>query len=75
MIKRIDFLNYKIYNKMKVVVSGVVYVNEDNSLPKYFEFDVVDEIANDDKQLSSEIVKLVKEKTNNSIKLCTVDVD
>ena len=60
---------------MKVVVSGVVYVNEDNSLPKYFEFDVVDEIANDDKQLSSEIVKLVKEKTNNSIKLCTVEVD
>jgi hypothetical protein len=60
---------------MKVVVSGVVYVNEDNSLPKYFEFDVADEIANDDKNLSSEVVKLIKQNTNNSIKLCTIDVD
>jgi hypothetical protein len=60
---------------MKVVVSGVVYVNEDNSLPKYFEFDVADEIANDDKNLSSEVVKLIKQNTNNSIKVCTIDVD
>jgi hypothetical protein len=60
---------------MKVVVSGVVYVDEDNSLPKYFEFDVADEIANDDKNLSSEVVKLIKQNTNNSIKLCTIDVD
>jgi hypothetical protein len=60
---------------MKVIVSDIVYVNEDNSLSKYFEFDILEEIANDDKKLSSEIVKLIKEKTNNSVKLCTVDVD
>jgi len=60
---------------MKVIVSDIVYVNEDNSLSKYFEFDILEEIANDDNKLSSEIVKLIKEKTNNSIKLCTIDVD
>lgn len=60
---------------MKVIVSDIVYVNDDNALSKYFEFDILEEIANDDKKLSSEIVKLIKEKTNNSVKLCTVDVD
>jgi hypothetical protein len=61
---------------MKIKVHEVEYVNAElTSLPKEFEFDILDTIAADDQSLADEVTKLIKESTGEDIVGCAVDVD
>jgi hypothetical protein len=59
---------------MQVKVTEVEYINPSTELPVDFEFDLSEEIVNDDTSLSNEVVRLIKEKTGADVLGCLIDV-
>jgi hypothetical protein len=59
---------------MQVKVTEVEYINPSTELPVDFEFDISEEIVNDDTSLSNEVVRLIKEKTGADVLGCLIDV-
>lgn len=60
---------------MKVQVSEIKYPVESENTPTEFTFEINEEICKNDDSLSTEIFKLVKEKTGQTLTECTVDLD
>jgi hypothetical protein len=61
---------------MIITVTEVEYeeIEATECLPKQFEFDISDELCENDDTLSNEVVRLIKEQVGHTIVGCSIDV-